>query len=228
MQQYANHTLIKRNGRFGRAIMYLGLGLTIAAAVVVFRNPNFVLPALILMLIGGLFSQIGTALFNRFGREPRMDQIIDASLKGLDDRYAIFHYVLGSDHVLVTPEGVFALVPRWEKGELTYADGKWNQKKPKGRLPLPNRTRTIRNLEKEAYRELQSLERSLQKYLKSSEELNTQPMLIFIAEDANLDLDGAPILATHRKKLKDTVRNLERGKSLGREDLKRLAKSVLR
>lgn len=226
MRQYSNETMIKRNGRFGRAMMYLGLGMTIAAAVIVFRDPNFVLPALILMLIGGLFSQIGTALVNRFGREPRMDQILDASLKGLDDRHAIFHYLLGSDHVLVTPEGIFAMIPHLEKGEISYEGGEWLQEKPAGRLRFRTGPRTLRGIEKEAQRELLALDRSLEKNLKSTEDLSTAPMLVFIADDANLHLDNAPLLSTHRKKLKDTIRGLERGKSLDPEGIKRLAKSV--
>ena len=226
MRQFSNQTLIKRNGTFGRAMMYLGLGMTIAAAVIVFREPNFILAALILMLIGGLFSQIGTALVNRFGREPRMDQVIDASLKGLDDRHAVFHYLLGSDHVLVTPEGIYALIPHLEKGEITYKDGEWFHEKPKGRFSFRSGARTLRGVEKEAQRELRSLDRSLEKSLKSSDDLTTGPLLLFIPDDARIGLENAPILATHRKKLKDTVRSLERGKSLDEEGIKRLAKSV--
>ncbi len=226
MRQYTNERLVKRNGRFGRALMYTGLGLTILAAAIVFREPNFILPALIVMLIGGFFSQIGTALVNRFGRDPRMDQIIDASLKGLDDNYATFHYLLGTDHALVTPAGIFAIIPRWEKGQITYKDGDWFHKKPKGRISIRNRERALRGLEKEALQERRSLERSLEKNLKSSEDLNIQPMLVFIAEDADLNVDDAPVLATHRKKIKGTVRNLERGKSLDEEDIKRLATSA--
>lgn len=226
MRQYSNQKLIKRNGRFGRAMMYLGLGLTIAAAVIVFRKPTYVLPALILMLVGGLFSQIGTALMNRFGREPRMDQILDGSLKGLDNRYAVFHYLLGSDHVLVTPDGIFALIPRWEKGEVTYEEGEWLHKKPRGRLTLRNRPRALRGLEKEARGETRSLERSLDKELKSTGDLTIKPLIVFIAEDVNLDLEKAPILATHRKKLKDTIRGLDHGKSLTAEGIQRLGKIV--
>jgi hypothetical protein len=207
-------------------MMYLGLGLTIAAAVTVFREPTYVLPALILMLIGGLFSQLGTALVNRFGREPRIDQVLDTSLKGLDDRYAVFHYLLGSDHVLVTPDGIFALIPRWEKGDVTYEQGEWMHKKPRGRLTLRNRPRALRGIEKEARGEAQSLERSLEKKLDSPEDLTIKPMIVFIAEDANLDLDQAPILATHRKKLKDTIRSLDHGRSLTQDEIQRLAKMV--
>jgi hypothetical protein len=226
MREYANKRLIKRNGRFGRALIYTGLALTVAAAVIVFREPNFIFLALIAMLIGGFLSQIGTALYNRFGREPRMDQVIDASLKGLDDRYAIFHYLLGTDHVLITPEGVLAIIPRWEKGQISYRDGTWFHKKPKGRFTIRSRERALRGVGKEAQRELQSLDRSLKKNLDSSEDLNTQAVLVFIAENANLNLDDAPLLTTHRKKIKATIRNLERGKSLDQEAVTQLGASV--
>jgi hypothetical protein len=228
VQLYANQPLIKRNKQIGRILTYLGLGLTVAAAVIVFRAPAYTFWALLIMLVGGLISQIGTAFTTRFGQEPRVDQIINSALKGLDDRYAVFHYLLGSDHVLVTPDGVFALIPRWEKGEVIYKQGSWTNKKPKGRLGLPTRTRELRGIEKETQRELQSLDRSLQKHLDSSEDLTTKPMLVFLAEDANLELENPPILVAHRKKLKDTVRSLERGKSLDEEGIDRLAASIRR
>lgn len=226
MRQFSNTKLIRRNGRFGRAMMYLGLGLTIVAAALVFRDQSFVLPALILMLIGGLFSQIGTALYNRFGREPRVDQILDASLKGLDDRYATFHYELGTDHVLITPDGIFALIPRWEKGQIRFENGKWYHQKPKGRLSLRTRKRVLRGLKKEALRELQSLEKSLSKHLKESEDLTVSALIVFIAKEAELDLAKAPVSSVHRKKLKGVIRNLERGKSISEEGIRRLAKSA--
>lgn len=226
MQQFSNSRLIHRNGRVGRILMFSGLGITIVAAALVFWDPNLVMLALIAMLIGGLFSQIGTALFNRFGREPRMDQVLDASLKGLDDRYATFHYLLGSDHVLVAPEGIFALIPRWEKGEVRYQDGSWYHTKPRGRFSLWNRERVLRGFEKEAARELKALDKSLERNLGDANELNTNAIVVFIAGDTVLDVDSAPVLAIHRKKLKDLIRSLERGKSLDREAVRRLAKNV--
>jgi hypothetical protein len=226
VQLYTNQPLIKRNKQIGRVLTYFGLGLTVAAAVIVFRAPSYTFWALLIMLIGGLLSQIGTAFTTRFGQEPRVDQIINSSLKGLDDRYAVFHYLLGSDHVLVTPDGVLAIIPRWENGEVAFKGGSWTNKKPRGRLRLPRRTRTLKGIEKEAQRELQSLDRSLQKHLDSTEDLTTRPMLLFIAEDANLELDNAPVLSSHRKKLKDTVRSLERGKSLDDAGIQRLAASI--
>jgi hypothetical protein len=46
---------------------------------------------------------------------------------------------------------------------------------------------------------------------------------VFIADEATLDLDGAPIAAVHRKKLKSYLRRLERQKSYSAEEIQQLA-----
>jgi hypothetical protein len=45
---------------------------------------------------------------------------------------------------------------------------------------------------------------------------------VFIADEATLDLDGAPIAAVHRKKLKSYLRRLERQKSYSAEEIQQL------
>ncbi|MEE8121999.1 MAG: hypothetical protein V3T55_10740, partial [Anaerolineales bacterium] len=97
MQLFHNERLIKRNKFLGRMMMFGGLGASFAAVIIVFLKPSFLSLAFGLMLAGGLSSQLGTAVYNRFGRSPRIDQVLDDSLKGLGDNYALFHYYLGTN-----------------------------------------------------------------------------------------------------------------------------------
>lgn len=228
MQLYVNSGLIQRNNVLGRVLAFAGLGLSIAAAVIVIMNQNLLLLTLILMLVGGFMAQLGTAYFNRYGREPRVDQILATSLKGLDDRHALFHYLLGVDHVLFTPAGVFALIPRWEEGEVRYADGDWFNRKPRGRLALANRERALRGLERQTEREVKTLDRSLRRRLDTDEDFNVRAIIVFVSEGTQVDAEGAPYQTVHRKKLKGFVRSLERGHAFEEEDVRRLAARVSR
>ena len=173
------------------------------------------------MLAGGLFSQLGTAVYNRFGRSPRIDEVLDDSLKGLGDDYTMFHYYLSANHALFTPAGVFALIPRDEKGEVRYESDQWILKLSKRRFGRSQKL--LKDIERIAARETKALERSLTKKLPNCSEIPVNPLLVFVADEATLDLDGSPIPASHRKKLKSTIRRLERCKSLSADEIHQLA-----
>ena len=200
--------------------MFGGLGASFAAVIIVFIQPTLLSLAFGLMLAGGLFSQLGTAVHNRFGRSPRIDEVLDDSLKGLGDNYAMFHYYLSANHALFTPAGVFALIPRDEKGEVRYESDRWILKLGKRRFGRSQKT--LKDLERNAARDTKALKRALTKKLPNCSEMPVNPLLVFIADEATLNLDGAPIAAVHRKKLKSYLRRLERQKSCSAEEIQQL------
>ncbi len=198
-------------------MIFGGLGASFAAVVIVFLQPSWLSLAFGLMLAGGLFSQLGTALYNRFGRTPRIDQVLDDSLKGLGDNYAIFHYYLGTNHALFTPAGVFALLPRDEQGEVRYESEQWIHKLGKRRFGRSQKP--IKDLERNASRETKAIEQALTKRFPDVSAIPIHPLLVFIASGTTIDADGSPIPATHRKKLKSYIRRLERQKSFSAEEI---------
>lgn len=201
-------------------MMFGGLGASFAAVIIVFLQPTLLSLAFGLMLAGGLFSQLGTAVHNRFGRSPRIDEVLDDSLKGLGDNYTMFHYYLSTNHALFTPAGVFALIPRDEKGEVRYESDQWILKLGKRRFGRSQKP--LKDLERNAARDTKALKRTLTKKIPNGSEIPGNPLLVFIADEATLDLDGAPIAAVHRKKLKSYLRRLERQKSYSAEEIQQL------
>ncbi len=220
MQLYQNERLIKRNNFLGRLMTFGGLGASFAAVLIIFLQPSLLSLAFGLMLAGGLFSQLGTGIMNRFSRSPRIDEILDDSLKGLGDNYAIFHYYLGTNHALFTPAGVFALLPRDEQGEIRYESDQWIHKRSKRRFG--RRQKQLKDLERNAARETKMMKQALAKRLPNLSEIPVNPLLVFIASGTSIDADGSPIPATHRKKLKSYIRRLERQKSVSAEELHQL------
>ncbi|HUS83621.1 MAG TPA: hypothetical protein VMX56_00630 [Anaerolineales bacterium] len=223
MQLYRNERLIKRNKFLGRFMMFGGLGASFAAVIIIFINSSLLALAFGLMLAGGVLSQLGTAVHNRFGRSPRMDQVLDDALKGLDDNYAIFHYYLGTNHALFTPAGGFALLPRDEQGEVRYELDQWIH--VLGKRRFGRNQRPLKDLERSASREAKVMKQALTKRLPHGSEIAVYPLLVFIASGTTLNTDGSPIPVTHRKKLKAYVRRLERRKSLSAEEIHQLART---
>ncbi len=224
MQLYTNHRLVDRNRRLSRWMMFGGLGLSIVAVIITFTQPALIIVAFGLILVGGIVSQIGTAIHNRFGRSPRVDEVIDFSLKGLDDRHAIFHYLMGTNHALITPQGVYAIIPRLERGTIQYQDDAWRHQPPPGRLTIGKpRTRPIRNLDREAQGETRKLQRYLIKHIPKFQEVEVEPLILFLANDTQIEADHAPFIAVHRKKLKDSLRKASGSKSFSESDIRQLA-----
>src|SRR3989304_418341 len=111
MRLISHDTLINRNVQIGKYSFGAGMGLLLGAFLInlyAFSRPNdalVVFYALGAFLLGFTLTNIGTVFQNRWGRRP--DKGLADALKGLDDRFTLYNYRLGSPHVLVGPGGVF-------------------------------------------------------------------------------------------------------------------------
>jgi hypothetical protein len=126
---YTNEKLIKRNARIAQVSMIGGLAVLAGGMVISFRDPaRYFNLSLIALALGFILSQVGIYYTNRFGRKPRPDQLLNLALKGLDSKYAVFHYITSSSHVLVGPSGIWVLLPRYQRGVITYSKGRIRQR----------------------------------------------------------------------------------------------------
>jgi hypothetical protein len=225
MRQYLNQRKVNLYNKLSKAMIIIGLILLISSLVLSFTRPETMNQLLITVIVGTLVSQAGLALFNNWGKQPRIDQIFDGAFKGLDNRYAIFHYKLGASHALICPAGVYALIPRQDDGEITYSDGKWWEQVRKRGLFRRSGRKRLNRIEDHAKAQARIMQQSIQKALPETD-ISVQPILVFISKDALVKVDHAPILTVHIKKLKSAVRRLPKVKSLDAVEIERLAKAV--
>lgn len=226
MRQYINLRMIKRWNSISKVLIFLGLGLLIGALIMTFRQPQLTNQFLIMSFIGVICSQVGLALNNRWGASPRTDEILDEALKGLDNRYGIYHYKLGTNHALFSPAGAFALVPRFEDGEITYEGERWFARRTKRRRLRRSGKRSIGNVQKNAEAEARSMQRGLQRALSDDSEISVQPILVFVNDDTFVKINEAPLPVVHAKKLKSLIRSLPKAKSLTTKELELLAEKL--
>jgi hypothetical protein len=217
MRQHINSAKVKRNARLSRILSFGGLGIMGLGLLISFRPPYRIDLVLGLFLVGILASQIGLPMRNRWDRRPRIDEILDGALKGLDQRFAIFHYSLGARHVLICPGGVFAVIPRVEDGVINYSDGSWTRTTNKGGLFRRGGTRRIRGIDQEAASEVDRAASSL------NLPFAVRPFIVFLHAGAEMEVRESPELATHLKKLKSAVRKLPKAQSLSERQVERLA-----
>ena len=176
----------------------------------------------IIALVGGfILTQIGMYMGNRWGRSPRPDEKIDAGLKGLPGDYTIYHFVTPASHLLVGPAGVWTLLPYRQRGVVTYTKNRWRV----GSGGFLQAYMSIFGQEGigrpdlEAEGEIITIHKLLAKKLNEGEIPEVQAVLVFMNDDADLQVEGAPLPAMKLKQLKDFMRQKGKEKPLGQVQL---------
>jgi hypothetical protein len=131
MKIITNTKLIEKNKKIGNYTMIASLVILGVGLVISFIQVELVNYAFLSLIIGFFLSQISIYYANRFGKSPRPDELITQSLKGLDDKYYLYHYTTPVPHLLVGPGGVFVLAPYSQTGKI-YFDTKKNRWAQKG------------------------------------------------------------------------------------------------
>ena len=202
MQGYIDQRKVARNATIGKIVWFGGLGVMAIGLLLSFRQPYDINLVFALFLVGMVGSQIGMPMYNRWGRSPRIDEVLDSGLRGLDSRFAIFHYALGADHALVSPAGVFALIPRLDDGQIEFSDGQWYQTRGRRGLLRRGGTRAIRGLDRYIDTEPERLQRKLSRVTDSENPISIGAMVVFLHSEAKVNESGVPVPSMHIKRLK--------------------------
>jgi hypothetical protein len=213
MKAFIDLKAVKRNATIGKVMTYGGLVITGIGVVIAFSTPDQYDRILPFFLAGIVTSQIGSPILNRWSRRPRMDEVLDSHLKGLDSRYGIWHYLLGANHALLTPAGAFAVIPRLEDGRIEYQEGDWYVTPSKSRFLRSSRRRKLPPMDRSARTEVKRLENKLTK-TENAAEVEVRPLVVFLHPDAQLQKGELPFEATHIKKLKEKLRKLPKAQSI--------------
>jgi hypothetical protein len=129
MKIITNTKLIERNKTIGKVLTFVALAILIGGlALSINGKPENISYSYLALILGFMASQFGIYFSNRFGRSPRPDEKLSAELKGLDDRYSLYHYSTSVSHVLVGPSGLWILMPFNQQGTITFEKGKYKQK----------------------------------------------------------------------------------------------------
>ncbi|HEX9798360.1 MAG TPA: hypothetical protein VGA52_15365 [Anaerolineales bacterium] len=229
MRRYLNAPRIQRNHNTGRFMVFSGLALLAGGFIYSLRNQEEVNLVLLIAVLGTLTAQFGLAMINRWGKSPREDERLDAAVKGLDDRWATLHYAGPTNHILIGPAGIFALVARADSGQLNYEDGSgWSQDRPPGGLLRRGGLRQLRGVTEGATSAARNVQVLLDNHLESETKFQARPLLIFLHDEADLRFkpEQAPIPAVHFKKVKDWLRKQPKADTLSPETTAELAEAL--
>jgi hypothetical protein len=227
MRIISNDKYIARRGRIGKYVSWGGLGILFVGMLVSFgARPGaatytlYITISFICLAVGFVAANIGGYYLRRWGRRPRPDEMVVRNLKGLDDRFAFFSWMLPSGQVLMGPRGIFIFVTR-EQGGPIYADGqRWRQPFKISRLITAFGQEGLGSPALEAEDEVAKLRNFLAAKLPDVdvEELPITPVVVFLHPKAELNLTNPTVAVVPIKTLKEYVRNPNTGSPMKPED----------
>ncbi|GAP14642.1 hypothetical protein LARV_02415 [Longilinea arvoryzae] len=218
MKIASNTKLINRNQKIARyttfaALAILGVGLYIS-----FTAPEAFSWSLGALVVGFLLSQVGMTYSNKFGKSPRPDEALTASLKGLEEKYTLYHYNSPVNHLLVGPAGVWVLMPYFQGGAVSYNPKKnrWTQKGGNFFLKLFGQE-SLGRPDLEVQYNTGEIKKFLEKQLPEAEIPEIKAALVFFNKSAVLNVEDAPVPALPGEKVKDFFRKQAKESSLSPE-----------
>jgi len=228
MNIFKNEKKIQRNARIGSTVTLVALVTLGAGMYITFTKPELFTISILALLVGFILSQVGIFYTNRWGRKPRPDEMLDQALKGLDSHYSLYHYKTPAAHVLVGPSGIWNLMPKHQRGTITYSKNRWRQK---GGGLLQSYLRMfaqegIGRPDLEIETDVDRLEKFLKK---KSPELKIPPIesaLVFFHPEVEIDVDDFPAQTLHSKKLKSFIRKTAKTNSLSPEIYESIQKGL--
>lgn len=219
MKIVSNEKLIKRNHKIGQFATIASLVILVAGTILAFsNNTGYITYAFAAVIFGFLLSQVGLYYGNRWGRSPRPDEIISSSLKGLSDKYTLYHYAAPVSHLLVGPAGVVCILPYAQGGTITYDSAKkrWKQKGGNFYLKIFGQE-SLGRPDLEVRYNIEDMTRFLQKQSALPETPQPTAVLLFTNSKAALEAPDAPYPTTSPDKIKDVIRRLAKESPLSQE-----------
>jgi hypothetical protein len=215
MRTVTNTKLIRRNAKIGQytnigALVILGGGLYLSV-----KMPDKFFYSMVCLLVGFVLSQFGIYYGNRWTRSPRPDEVVDRSLKGMGREYIMYHYVTPTSHLLVSPAGIWVILPRLQAAKITYEKNRW---RAKGGGFVQSYLRafgqeSIGRPDLEAEAEIESVKRFLKRKLPEGTELpQIRALMLFANPKVDLQANDAPLPALTPDRIKEFLKDAAKAK----------------
>lgn len=206
MKIVVNEQLINRNKKIGQYTSIASL-IVLAAGLFASFNVQYINWSFVALIAGFVMSQVGIYFGNRWGRSPRPDEKLTQALKGIGDKYTLYHYTTKIPHLLVGPAGIWALIPYHQGGTILYDSKNGRFKQKGGNLYLKIFAQeSLGRPEAEVKAVRQDAAAYLNAKINGVELPDVEPLLVFTNPKAVLQCEEAPIPALPIEKLKDFIR----------------------
>jgi len=206
MKQVIDRDRINRNAMLSNVGSIGGLIILLASVLLPIFVPGTATFSVILMIAGFALSMVGIYYANRWIRKPRPEDRLEKVLKGLDDKYILFHYPhLPTDHIVLSPAGVTVLETVNIDGMYTYLDGKWKESMTIGRALRYIVEEHLGDPTRAASDSAGFIKAKLDALAGISNPVPVKAVVVFTHPATRLDLKNPPIPAIMAEKLRKQV-----------------------
>lgn len=205
MKVVVNERLIASRGRLGKVASFTGLAILLAGFGFSFF-PKYFYVSLLCLLVGLIASNIGTYNLNRWVKRPRSDEVIARALKGLDDRFWLFSYILPAEHVVLGPTGLFVIKAKPHDGEILCEGNHWRRKFRWAYLLRIFYEESLGNPTAEVTWEAERLRKFIAQMLPEDGEVEIKEVILFTNPAARLELRSPLVPVLTAKTLKNHIR----------------------
>lgn len=213
MNNVVNEKLIERNKKIGNITSIAGMAILVGGLILSFtgsensgRNTLLSFAALI---VGFIVAQISTAFVNKFGRSPRIDEVIGENLSKLNNKYTYYVYSSPVAMLLVGPYGIWIPTPVMATGDVYY-DKKWKQKGGSFMFKVFGRE-NIGKPDEEAANNERAVRELLSKHLSEAEMPEIHNILVLLNPKSNIgDVESASLPIVKGDALRRYIRSIDR------------------
>lgn len=164
-------------------------------------SSGIVLLQVLLIPVAFILTLVSVRLTNAWARRPYPEDVIKEGLKGVSKKSVIYHYYHApARHVLIAPQGVFAITTRWHNGRFAVKGSDWKTfKNPISRFFSIMRMDGIGNPTEDAQKAAQHIQSVLQSV---GAEVEVKPLILFIDPKIDIDIEDptVPIFFADEKK----------------------------
>ncbi len=158
---------------------------------------------------------VSVRMTNLWARRPRPEDAIEGGLKGLSNKSVLYNYYhFPARHVLICPQGVFAIITRWHDQSFTFRAGKFRSRKNIlskffSAIRFDGVGRPLRDAEYARAHVQRAID-------EVADDVEVKPLVVFVDPAAEIDFEDEPelpVLYADTKKtpnLKDFMRDAKR------------------
>jgi hypothetical protein len=187
MRVIINQPRVDKMASRTRRLMTVGL-VMLVFSVFLSTNRNTIVAAYGVMLVGLVVVNIGLAIGGKYVQNPRVDQILDKVLKGLETNSRLYSLVSPADQVVVSPAGLLTLTLKPQEGQITCRGDRWSRRWTFRLLFGALFRSRLGNPTRQAQKEAAALKKWLAARLPGTE-VPIQPVIVFAHPSAELHIE---------------------------------------
>ena len=220
MRVTTNPKLIRRRSRLGMMASFGGIAVLAVGMFASFRQ-QYMWVSLAALVVGFLLAQFGSYNLRRYGRSPRPDQVLEAGMKGFDDRYRLYAWTLPVPFALLSPQGIYTFTTRDQIGQVSVTGSTWRTKFSLGRVLTIFGQEGLGNPTVDAQAQASKLSEWIKGKLPDMA-AEVRPIIVFIDPRAKLQVDEPTVPVLDTEGIKKWLRGGGKGQYLKNADYKAL------